>query len=602
MDSQSPPPPPPPPLSDDMQLLTNTETNLINLQGMIALKNKINKIASTLLKDNIMEDDKYNSFEHTKLQDSSAESLDALFEEAQNALPVFTEFITTMLTDLGLNPDHVPMVAGEPIIDGPVTFKVFTPAPLKGRKRTEEKVANEYDGNHVCMLDLVRCSIVVDDELSLGAVLSHLLTLDGCVVRLKNRFKKPLFTGIRDCLLNIKVAGHICEVQLHLSQILKEKPAMHEFYNFFRDMFAGASYELKMNQVESLGKLGTERGVGEGSVSRGVAELLKSRDVEQLSLLADVCGLNEGLGLGGAGEGFGDVKLEVVIRRRILDVLEGVGSGASEEDVINAVAALGLACSFNCNGMFFGRKDIEEFWEEQVKHYRRALEGYERVLGPNHVKTLEFTWRNLMVQQYSSGQARVSMLQGLVANATEKLGKHHWLTLALIYSMQGVLVQAAPPSFAWPVAKQLLEECLEGQREVLGDDNKSTLKTWDSLGRAHEALQQYEKSLECYLLCLKGKRKLFGKTHPQTLMTIENLAFLYSDCLREHEKAFACYDEAISGSVLQLGKEDHLTRQRVNNYALDLAARGGERVRLEKLRGGFPWIVEVPGVREALKG
>ena len=107
------------------------------------------------------------------------------------------------------------------------------------------------------MLDLVRCSVLVETEEELGQVLTCLLD-KGCVVRLKNRFANPLFTGIRDCLLNIEVEGHICEVQIHLSHIIKEKPAMHVFYNFFRDMFSGSgSYANKMEQVEALGRLGT---------------------------------------------------------------------------------------------------------------------------------------------------------------------------------------------------------------------------------------------------------------------------------------------------------------------------------------------------------
>ena len=74
--------------------------------------------------------------------------------------------------------------------------------------------------------DVVRCSIVVETEEQLAAVLKALLDgqMNGegvkvTVARLKNRFAEPMFTGIMDCLLNVLVevegqGGHVCEIQV----------------------------------------------------------------------------------------------------------------------------------------------------------------------------------------------------------------------------------------------------------------------------------------------------------------------------------------------------------------------------------------------------
>ena len=69
---------------------------------------------------------------------------------------------------------------------------------------------------------------------------------------------------MRDVLVNIKVGGHICEIQIHMASILKEKPNMHVFYEFFREMFPGSSGKFVL--VER-----SECGIGRG---RGVRELI----------------------------------------------------------------------------------------------------------------------------------------------------------------------------------------------------------------------------------------------------------------------------------------------------------------------------------------
>ena len=37
--------------------------------------------------------------------------------------------------------------------------------------------------------------------------------------RVKNRFANPTFCGFRDCLCNVDVEGHICEIQIHVTEV-----------------------------------------------------------------------------------------------------------------------------------------------------------------------------------------------------------------------------------------------------------------------------------------------------------------------------------------------------------------------------------------------
>ena len=167
----------------------------------------------------------------------------------------------TIVNNANLKPDEKVLSNGQLLpIDAAkgLYFRRLSLAPLKGEARCVEKAVNEYDGDYSKLVDVVRCSIVVDTEDQLEAVARALLDANATsyrVVRLKNRFKDPLFNGYRDALYSISVrvvlAGggeiwHVCEVQLHLAAVLAHKEESHEYYEFFRGYFKG-----NVNAVES---------------------------------------------------------------------------------------------------------------------------------------------------------------------------------------------------------------------------------------------------------------------------------------------------------------------------------------------------------------
>ncbi|GMI16652.1 hypothetical protein TrLO_g6300 [Triparma laevis f. longispina] len=154
------------------RLMPTTGTDLTKLTGMSNLKNKINGIGA---------------------EESDAKDLDKLCEEAGAVLPVFAEKVRGIVEGLGMDADAYTVVEGERIVDDGFEFKALTCAPLKWRARAEEKTKDDYEKNFKCMLDLVRCSIIVETEEQLGGVLGKMLEL-GIVVRLKNRFANPLPT------------------------------------------------------------------------------------------------------------------------------------------------------------------------------------------------------------------------------------------------------------------------------------------------------------------------------------------------------------------------------------------------------------------------
>ncbi|GMH96621.1 hypothetical protein TrVE_jg8161 [Triparma verrucosa] len=230
-----------------MKLMQTTETKLINLTGFNMSKMKLEEIARLHLSGGLMSKEEFQNFKKTSVQeDSNAKDIDELFVEAEGVLPVFKQTMRNIVEAVSLSPDDLVTVDGTALHSGET---VLTFAPLKGAKRAKQKMKDDYEGKHLCLLDLVRCSIIVETEEQIAGVLQKLLDI-GILVRLKNRFATPLPTGMRDCLLNVKVDGHVAEVQVHQANVFEEKHTMHIYYEFFREMFPNGadSYEELMRQ------------------------------------------------------------------------------------------------------------------------------------------------------------------------------------------------------------------------------------------------------------------------------------------------------------------------------------------------------------------
>jgi hypothetical protein len=209
------------------------------------------EIAKQFLPGNLFQQAKLASFGPTPVQVGVSDA-DQLFRDAAVAKSKIDSVLARWLGSKQLDPERVVTSEG---------FKTFTAAPLKSRDRCTQKAKAEYGGDITRLADVARCTIVVDDEVLLAELLEVLMMgMQGIrVVRLKNRFANPLFTGIMDCLLNVSVdigggRKHIAEIQLHMAPILELKKDCHVPYEFFRDYFKGSpeSYEKRMKIFDRL--------------------------------------------------------------------------------------------------------------------------------------------------------------------------------------------------------------------------------------------------------------------------------------------------------------------------------------------------------------
>ncbi|HVV87083.1 MAG TPA: hypothetical protein VHE35_28785 [Kofleriaceae bacterium] len=170
----------------------------------------------------------------------SSSNLDELYRQAEQADPELRSVASAVAQASGGNP--------------------MFPNGLKGRPRAMEKIASDYGGDASRLLDISRASIEYDSMQKLKAGLA-LIQGRGIVVRSKDRFANATAAGYRDMMLNVRMSnGHICELQLHLKQILDvKKGAGHHIYEEIRKIEAqAANGELSNEQREQIDALNAQ--------------------------------------------------------------------------------------------------------------------------------------------------------------------------------------------------------------------------------------------------------------------------------------------------------------------------------------------------------
>mmetsp|Transcript_22402 Transcript_22402/g.70158 ORF Transcript_22402/g.70158 Transcript_22402/m.70158 type:complete len:371 (-) Transcript_22402:11-1123(-) len=292
-----------------------------NLDVTVEIKGLIEGVVRDILRRNAMDQFENITPSNPPIQEfvpegvSLQEQLDALYDRAPEAKAIFDAFCRELVRAIGLDPDTFMLQVS---VDGDhdKDYSVYTTVPPKLRERSAQKALNEYDGNVRRLVDVVRASIVVDNEDDLEAVVKRLNEnyvaneRDGVrVVRFKNRFKHPMLDGGRDTNYNIVVvlgdgSRFVCEVQVHVKQVLNYNHAKHRAYEFFREFFKGGS--AVRQRIELLETIAKKRDVSD--VARIVKSALDGTDEDELEALDALFRM------------LSELNIVVEIRRRLLDL------------------------------------------------------------------------------------------------------------------------------------------------------------------------------------------------------------------------------------------------------------------------------------------
>ena len=95
-------------------------------------------------------------------------------------------------------------------------------------------------------------------------------------------------------------------------------------------------------------------------------------------------------------------------------------------------------------------------------------------------------------------------------------------------------------------AKVIWLAALEGRRRVLGKEHKDTLMSLNNIGVLLKNMKDYKGALDYNQQSLRVQEKALGKAHPNTLMTITNMAIVHKKT-ENFTKAEELYRVALDG-------------------------------------------------------
>ncbi|KAH8657178.1 hypothetical protein BGZ60DRAFT_532027 [Tricladium varicosporioides] len=217
--------------------------------------------------------------------------------------------------------------------------------------------------------------------------------------------------------------------------------------------------------------------------------------------------------------------------------------------------------------LYWGFHNLGDLYSGQGKlaeaeaMYLRALKGYEKALGPDHISTLDTVNNlgNLYKNQGKLAEAEAMYLRAL-KDYEKALGPDHTSTLLTVnnlgalYKNQGKLAEA----------EAMYLRALEGKEKALGPDHTSTLNTVNNLGALYSDQDKLAEAEAMYLRALEGCEKALGPDHTSTLDTVNNLGNLYKNQGKLAE-AEAMYLRALEGYEKALGPDHTSTLDIVNN-------------------------------------
>jgi tetratricopeptide (TPR) repeat protein len=116
-------------------------------------------------------------------------------------------------------------------------------------------------------------------------------------------------------------------------------------------------------------------------------------------------------------------------------------------------------------------------------------------------------------------------------------------------------------------AEMLYKQVLKGREKLLGLEHRDTLRTVEGLAITHQEQGRYGEAEKLYGRALAGFVKLLGPDHPDTLLQVENIAVVYCKQGR-YTEAEAQYGWALAGKEKLLGPNHLDTLGTVNNLAI----------------------------------
>ena len=191
--------------------------------------------------------------------------------------------------------------------------------------------------------------------------------------------------------------------------------------------------------------------------------------------------------LSGEEGGFGDYALHLEAMRSLPPLLERVqeaGKGVTEEEVLDRVMVLGVACN-----------RMSE-WSGCLYCIKRAKKGYEILLGRDSAKAVGAAFA--VTIQTLRGDEKIAELSRLWEMAKVSLPDE-----AVTYRFANDLGSVLDSREQYEEAKVLWLAALEGFRRVLGGEHKHTLSSLNNMGCLLDDMEDYGGALDYFQQALR---------------------------------------------------------------------------------------------------
>jgi tetratricopeptide (TPR) repeat protein len=104
-------------------------------------------------------------------------------------------------------------------------------------------------------------------------------------------------------------------------------------------------------------------------------------------------------------------------------------------------------------------------------------------------------------------------------------------------------------------------------RKLLRRDHPDTLVTINNIALLYNSQGEYRKALEWYGRALAGFERSLRRDHPDILSTVNNIALVY-DNQGDYSKAVDWYDRALAWREKSLGKEHPYTISTASRWSI----------------------------------
>lgn len=196
--------------------------------------------------------------------------------------------------------------------------------------------------------------------------------------------------------------------------------------------------------------------------------------------------------------------------------------------------------------------------------YKRALRGYEKACGPEHLLTFNI-FNNLgilYVDQCKYAEAKEVYIRAL-RGKENALGPDDPSTVSTLHNLAVLYAEEG----SYTEAKEIFFNVLEKREKMLGPDHPSTLMPVCQLGFLYKCHGNYIEAEKMYARALHGCEKALGPDHPFTLNIVRCQGVLYvfqrkvdeaekmlARALRGYEKAWGSESPHTLDTVCQLGR------------------------------------------------